>query len=93
MIQMTKYILSYNLNSIAYGYEKLPTQLNALGNALYIYRGLWILNSSLDQSTICNKIKSSFNSNDDFLVFEIAQDPLGTLNEQKYIEVQRLLDL
>lgn len=86
---MTKYILSYNLNSIAYGYEKLPTQLNAL----YIYRGLWILNSSLDQSTICNKIKSSFNSNDDFLIFEIAQDPLGTLNEQKYIEVQRLLDL
>ena len=33
---MSKYILSYNLNSISYGYEKLPAQLNSLGNALYI---------------------------------------------------------
>lgn len=37
---MSKYILSYNLNSISYGYEKLPAKLNTLGNALYIYKGV-----------------------------------------------------
>ncbi|WP_436865849.1 hypothetical protein [Staphylococcus pseudoxylosus] len=47
---MSKYILSYNLNSISYGYEKLPAQLNSLGNALYIYSGLWFLQSDLDKT-------------------------------------------
>lgn len=50
---MSKYILSYNLNSISYGYEKLPSQLNNLGSALFIYRGLWLLKSDLDKTTIC----------------------------------------
>lgn len=40
---MAKYILSYNLNSISYGYEKLPSKLNLVGKPLYIYKGLWLL--------------------------------------------------
>ena len=35
---MAKYILSYNLNSISYGYEKLPSKLNLVGKPLYIYK-------------------------------------------------------
>ncbi|PHK48635.1 hypothetical protein [Staphylococcus edaphicus] len=89
---MSKYILSYNLNSISYGYEKLPAQLNALGSALFIYRGLWLLKSDLNKNTICEKIKTSFASTDDFLLFEIEQSPLGTLSAQKYTEIQQLLD-
>ncbi|MEY8600656.1 hypothetical protein [Staphylococcus shinii] len=89
---MSKYILSYNLNSILYGYEKLPAQLKSLGNALYIYSGLWFLQSDLDKNTICESIKTSFNDTDDFLIFEIEQSPLGTLNAQKYSEIQKLLD-
>lgn len=89
---MAKYILSYNLNSISYGYEKLPAKLNNVGKSLYIYRGLWLLKSDLDQTTIYESIKSSFNSNDDFLIFEIEQSPLGTLSEQKYDEILNLLN-
>lgn len=89
---MSKYILSYNLNSISYGYEKLPSQLNNLGSALFIYRGLWLLKSDLDKTTICEKIKTYFTSTDDFLIFEIEQSPLGTLSEQKYNEILQLLD-
>ena len=58
---------------------------------MYIYRGLWLLKSDLDQTTIYESIKSSFNSNDDFLIFEIEQSPLGTLSEQKYDEILNLL--
>lgn len=89
---MAKYILSYNLNSISYGYEKLPSKLNLVGKPLYIYRGLWLLKSDLDQNTICENIKSAFNSNDDFLIFEINQSPLGTLSAQKYDEILNLLN-
>lgn len=68
---MSKYILSYNLNSISYGYEKLSSQLNNLGSALFIYRGLWLLKNNLDKTTICESIKTYFTSTDDFLIFEI----------------------
>ncbi|PTH90651.1 hypothetical protein BU108_13695, partial [Staphylococcus xylosus] len=60
--------------------------------ALYIYSGLWFLQSDLDKNTICECIKSSFNATDDFLIFEIEQSPLGTLNAQKYSEIQKLID-
>lgn len=89
---MSKYILSYNLNSISYGYEKLSSQLNNLGSALFIYRGLWLLKNNLDKTTICESIKTYFTSTDDFLIFEIEQSPLGTLSEQKYNEILQLLD-
>ncbi|MGI2286350.1 hypothetical protein ACY2C7_07760 [Staphylococcus cohnii] len=89
---MAKYILSYNLNSISYGYEKLPSKLNLVGKPLYIYKGLWLLKSDLAKKTICETIKSVFNSNDDFLIFEINQSPLGTLSEQKYDEIINLLN-
>lgn len=58
----------------------------------YIYSGLWFLQSDLDKNTICECIKSSFNATDDFLIFEIEQSPLGTLNAQKYSEIQKLID-
>ncbi|WP_241957931.1 hypothetical protein [Staphylococcus equorum] len=66
---MSKYILSYNLNSISYGYEKLPAKLNTLGNALYIYRGLWLLKSDLDRNEIYDSIKNSYNSHYEFFIF------------------------
>ncbi|WP_432722068.1 hypothetical protein ABLV88_08120 [Staphylococcus equorum] len=89
---MSKYILSYNLNSISYGYEKLPAKLNTLGNALYIYRGLWLLKSDLERNQIYESIKNSFNSNDDFLIFKFEESPLGMLSEQKYDEILQILN-
>lgn len=89
---MSKYILSYNLNSISYGYEKLPAKLNNLGKSIYIYRGLWLLKSELEKNEIFNQIRDAFNQKDDFLLFKIEESPLGTLDEQKYDEILQLLN-
>ncbi|HLR18600.1 MAG TPA: hypothetical protein VK115_01625 [Staphylococcus sp.] len=88
---MSKYILSYNLNSISYGYEKLPAKLNNLGKSIYIYRGLWLLKSELEKNEIFNQIRDAFNQKDDFLLFKIEESPLGTLDEKKYDEILQLL--
>src|SRR5699024_8308533 len=92
VIFMAKYILSYNLNSISKGYEELPAKLNNVGKSLNIYRGILLLKTDIDKDNIYESIKSTFNLNYDFLIFEIIQNNLRNLSEQIYDEILNLFN-